>query len=53
MFAYKHIFEESQCLRLYYPKTEFLPKERTFHFFKEPDKIRVVPLDIKDELNQP
>lgn len=53
LFAYKHIFFDtnstSDCLRIYYPKTDFLTCEKYFEYHCS-SKIKIVPLDLKDLL---
>ncbi|MFZ2889181.1 McrC family protein [Sulfuricurvum sp.] len=50
LFAYKHIFFDknltSDCLRIYYPKTDFLTCEKYFEYHCS-SKIKIVPLDLK------
>ena len=58
LFAYKHIFLKQHqetnckfmCLKIYYPKSDFLQNERVFEYFKDEGKIKVVPLDIESKL---
>ncbi len=60
LFAYKHIFLkeniEENCelmsLKIYYPKSDYLKNERVFEYFKDEGKIKIVPLDIEDLINQ-
>jgi len=63
LFAYKHIFlkeqeknyKDDKCelmsLKIYYPKTnEFLKNSKKFEYFGNEGKIKIVLLDIENEL---
>ena len=61
LYAYKNIFLEEQAdiykddkcelmsLKIYYPKSDYLEKSKTFEYF-DSSKIKIVPLDIASEL---
>ena len=55
LFAYKHIFSKEDqplnCLRIYYPQTDFLNIERDFEYHCE-SKIKIVPVDLKILINK-
>lgn len=62
LFAYKHIFLKEQqenykydnceliSLKIYYPKSNYLGKSKVFEYFKNEGNIKIVPLDIQNEL---
>ncbi|RXJ96053.1 hypothetical protein CRU94_05430 [Arcobacter sp. AHV-9/2010] len=62
LFAYKHIFLKEQkenykddicelmSLRIYYPKSDYLEKSRIFEYFGNEGNIKIIPLDIENEL---
>lgn len=56
LFAYKHIFSQKNpnlnCLRIYYPKTDYLQNTKVFKYHCG-SKIKIVPLDMKTELGIP
>ncbi len=61
LFAYKHIFlgssqnkyKDDKCelmsLKIYYPKTQWLSESKFYEYF-DASKIKIIPLDLKEEL---